>query len=494
MKLRQLVQNALDLDAELPNVEVRGVAQDSRQVAPGFVFVARRGRTYDGHAFVAEAIEQGAVAVVGEGAQGNWSVPYIRVEDDKIALAKLAAAFHGHPSRSLTIVGVTGTDGKTTTATMLHHLLMAKHGTALITTVGAKIGEESMKLPGHFTTPEATEIQALLARALHSGCTHAVLESSSQGLAQRRLDEISYDLAVFTNLNPEHLDYHGTFAKYREAKAELFRRAPKSILNADDESAAYFADLSKEVITYGIDADEAEWRAHGVREEQGRLEWTLRVKARDYPIPEASFAARAQAVLPMIGVHNVHNALAALAAAHALGLDLELLLDRLATFPGVPGRMQVVASEPFTVVVDFAHTAPALGKVLEALRRQARGKLVVVTGATGERDPGKRESLGYTAARLADLAIFTEEDPRSEDVGKIIAALARGARNAGGKEGEDYVIVPDRREAIRRAIQLAEEGDAVLLAGKGHEDVLYRREPIPWNEVEEARRALEEIE
>lgn len=490
MTLADLIFEALGQPADVgANVEVKGVAQDSRRVGEGFVFVARGGQLQDGHAFAAEAVARGAVAVVGEageGARGNIpeGVPYIQVEDDKRALAKLAAAFHGRPSEALKVIGVTGTDGKTTTATMLHHLLLARYPAGLLSTAGAKIGGASLKLPGHFTTPEAPEVQEMLARFRAAGCSHAVVESSSHGFAQHRLDEVAYDLGVLTNLSPEHLDYHGTFAAYRAAKAELVRRAPLAILNADDPSLPYFASRANRVVRYGLEAPEAEWRARDVVATPGKLSWRLAVRAADG-------CHEAPVSLPMIGRYNVYNALAALAAAHTLGLELPLLSDRLASFPGVPGRMQVVQAEPFAVVVDFAHTAPALAKAIAALRPHLKGRLRVVLGAAGERDPNKRRPLGQTAMALADLCYFTEEDHRSEDLTHILSVMASGAQGAGGVPGETFFVIPERREAIAAAIGSAAEGDVVLLTGKGHEDTLERgSETLPWNEVEEARRAL----
>lgn len=258
-------------------------------------------------------------------------------------------------------------------------------------------------------------------------------------------------------------------------------RARTSILNADDPNYAYFAARARRIITYGV-VRAATWRATEVRELPGALEWRLTHAGRSYP-----------ARLPMVGSYNVYNALAALAAACEAGVPLAGALARLATFPGVPGRMQVVQTAPFALVVDFAHTPPALEKALAALRPQVRGKLIVVVGAAGERDPGKRAPLGAAAARGADLAVFTEEDARSEDPEAILAQLRAGAQGAGGRLGETFWLEPDRRAAIRRAVTLAEAGDLVLLAGKGHERTLERRdETLPWDEVAEARRALAE--
>jgi UDP-N-acetylmuramoyl-L-alanyl-D-glutamate--2,6-diaminopimelate ligase len=322
-------------------------------------------------------------------------------------------------------------------------------------------------------------VQELLARCVAAGCTHAVIESSSHGFAQRRLDEVDYDVGVWTNLSLEHLDFHGTFAAYRDAKAELMRRARVSVLNGDDPEYGYFAARAARAVSYGLEAG-ATWRALDVHEGPGTLLWTL-----------AWRGEHVRAVLPMVGRYNVLNALAAIAAASEAGAPLGALLERLATFPGVPGRMQVVQREPFAVVVDFAHTPPALAKALAALRPQVRGRLIVVVGAAGERDPGKRAPLGEAAVRGADVALFTEEDSRSEDITLILGAMAAGAEGAGGVREGTFRLVPDRREAIRRAVALAEPGDLVLLAGKGHEGTLERRsETLSWDEVAEARAAL----
>jgi len=473
----------------LPNTLVSGVAQDSRLVLPGTVFVARAGQQQHGRAFIAQALVQGAVAVVAEeAAPDNWpvGVPYLQVANAKAAVARLAAAFYGYPAKALTNLGVTGTDGKTTTAFLLHHLLSGRYPTGLFSTAGVRVKDAALPPLAHFTTPEAPEVQRLLANFRTAGCSHAVIEASSHGLAQHRLDEITYAVAVWTNLSPDHLDFHNSFEAYREAKLLLPRRAALSVLNADDPSYHHFAAASSQVISYGLQA-EAAWQARAIEQTSGQLRWQLSVQ-------HGSSGIEALATLPMIGHYNIYNALAALAAAHALGVDLHLLLARLADFPGVPGRMQLVQREPFAVVVDFAHTHAALTKALQAVRLQIRGRLIVVIGAPGERDPGRRAPLGQAAAQYADLAIFTEDDPRSENLNDILELMVKGATEAGGRQGESFWLVPDRREAIRKALAMAQPGDLVLLAGKGHETTLKRSgETLPWDEVAEARQALVEL-
>ena len=493
-------------------IPVTGIAQDSQRVQAGEVFVARRGMKRDAHAFVPEVVARGAAAIVGsakasEQRQFTWynQVPYIYVSDDRLAIAQLAAAFYAHPSRHMFVAGVTGTDGKTTTSFMLHHLLSGQHKSSLLSTAGIRIGQESIPLEGHFTTPEASEVQKLLATFLKAGSSHVVLESSSHGLALKRLAEVAYDLAVWTNLTPEHLDFHGTFEAYREAKLELVRRARTTISNAADENAPWFdqaaAEAGAAVVRYAVDSQvkanrqaadrqaadwqAADWQAEVLEETAYGLHWRLTVPA---------LAVKREVLLPMVGRYNVANALAALAAAVHIGLDVDDACERLETFSGVAGRMErVLVTDidiPFSVIVDFAHTPDSLHKALQAVRPQTQQRLIVVIGAAGERDPGKRTGLATVALQGADYAVFTEEDSRSEDIHAILQTMADAATKL-GTEGKHFVRVADRREAIAHAIDYAQTGDTVLLAGKGHEASLERADTtLPWNEVDEAQRAL----
>lgn len=487
MRLDILLHDALGLTAPTGDErEVRAIAQRHDRVAPGTLFVARRGQRFDAHDYLRQAVEAGAVAVVGEAdlpTRLPWGgVPYARVPDARSALPRLAATLHGHPADHLSVLGITGTDGKTTTAWLLHHVLQGTHASALISTAGIRLGGETVALEGHFTTPEATEVQDLLARCRQRALSHVVLESSSHGFSLHRLDAIAYAVGIWTNLSPEHLDHHGTLEAYREAKATLMRRSRVSVLNRDDPAYPFFAAAARRAVSYG-QRPEADLRLETLTEEPGALRLTI-----------AAGDERADAHLPMVGRYNAWNALAALAAAREVGVGLAQGAARLATFTGVPGRMQVVQDRPFTVVVDFAHTPPALAKALDALRPPAPGRRLVVVGSAGERDPGKRGPLGAAAVRNADLAFFTEEDARSESVETILDAMVRGAVEAGGRAGVDVRVVPDRREAIRAAVAAAAPGDVVLLAGKGHEATLERAtETLPWDEAAEARRALREV-
>jgi UDP-N-acetylmuramoyl-L-alanyl-D-glutamate--2,6-diaminopimelate ligase len=519
MLLNQLIHDALG-QSVTSSVTVTGIAQDHRKIQEGSLFIARAGASFDGHNFVQTAVDAGAIAFVGERNRDEISlqenIPYIQVTDSKRAVAKLAATFYGQPSQSLITFGVTGTDGKTTTSFLLHHLLSAKYKVGLLSTAAIKVGEKTLDLEGHFTTPEATEVQKYLALFRDEGCTHAVIESSSHGFAQHRLDEVKYDFGLWTNLSSEHLDFHKTFEAYREAKLELMRRSSVCILNRDDENFGYFRDaaLEKEerkaqdltpsissltfppkLLSYGRHED-SDWQLLDIKASPGEQVFTIQIRSMrqndNLLKPMLDNHVTVAPRLPMVGAYNVHNALAALIAAHEAGVMVNDLLEKLGSFTGVPGRMEIVQREPFALIVDFAHTPPALENMLSVLRPVTQGKLIVVVGAAGERDPGKREPLGEMAVRNADLAIFTEEDSRSEDVNIILGEMARGAITAGGEATRNYWCIPSRREAIRFAVSQAEKGDTIVLAGKGHERTLERAfETLPWDEVAEARRALE---
>jgi len=483
--LRDLLQRALGVvPAGLADAVVTGIAQHADKVAPGHLFVARVGLARDGHDFVPQAIARGAVAVVGTRAgMAGLRVPYVRVADDRHATSALADAFFGHPSGALTVAGVTGTDGKTTTATLLHHLLQGHDAApvaSLLSSALVRLGHAEGELEGHFTTPEATEVQAHLAAARDLGVRVAVVEASSHAESLQRVAHVDFALMVWTNLTPEHLDHHGSFEAYREAKASLVRRAAAAVLHRGDPNYPFFADVAAApVTTYGLDP-QAEVRATAITQEPGALRFEL-----------VTPAGRRPARLPMVGRYNVANALAALTAAWRLGVPWDVAVERLASFPGVPGRMQLLTTEPFAVVVDFAHTPAALAKALAALAPGRGGRRLVVVGAAGERDPGKRAPLGAAAVRGADVALFTEEDHRSEALDAILAAMAAGASAAGGVEGASFHRVPDRRAAIEQALAMARPGDVVLLAGKGHERTLERgATALPWDEVAEARAAL----
>ena len=482
---------ALDLPAPVADPEITGVSHNAAWVTPGAAFVAIRGAKVDGHRFAAQAAEQGAAAIFGEGwlLPGPCPLPYVKVPNARAALADLAAALEDWPSRELKVVGVTGTDGKTTTSWLTTHLLRsAGLSTGLLSTVGYQLGDGATRhFPAHFTTPESPQVQATLRQLVSSGAQAAVLEASSHALALERVRAVAWDVAIWTHLSREHLDFHGDMEGYFAEKRKLIERAPFAVLNADDPWTERLK-LGPHV-TYSESGRAADWQAQRIEEQPGGL-------AFEVVSPAGTFAA----FLPMIGRFNVGNALAAMAAAHRLGASAEQLASGLASFGGVPGRMELVPS-PLSpapalgprVIVDFAHTPPSLEKALGTLRTTTRGQLIVVIGAAGgPRDPGKRGPLGEVATRLADEAIFTEEDCRDTPLAEILTQMALGAKAAGRA---NYCIIPDRQHAIRQAVRLAGPGDTVLLAGKGPEDTLERAdETLPWNEVEEARAALGRLE
>ncbi len=470
------------------NPEVRGVTHNAAWVQPGWAFVAIRGARADGHAFAAQAAERGAAVIVGEG----WTrpepcpLPYLRVPNARAALADLAAVLEGQPSRQLKVVGVTGTDGKTTTSWLTLHLLRAAGlSTGLLSTVGYQLPDGRLRhFPAHFTTPEAPQVQATLREIVGAGAQAAVLEASSHALALERVRAVDWDVAIWTHLTSEHLDFHGDVETYFAEKRKLIERAPFSVLNADDPWTARLT--FGQHVTYSAEGRPADWQASNIKERPGGLAFTV-----------TSPAGTFDAFLPMIGRFNVSNALAAAAAAHQLGADAASVVPGLRSFAGVPGRMELVSSAAVRplgprVIVDFAHTPPSLEKALSTLRATTPGQLIVVLGsAGGPRDPSKRAPLGEVATRLADEAVFTEEDHRDTPLADILTELARGAKEAGRS---NYCLVPDRAEAIRQAVRLAGPGDTVLLAGKGPEDTLERGDvTLPWNEVEQARAALAEL-
>jgi UDP-N-acetylmuramoyl-L-alanyl-D-glutamate--2,6-diaminopimelate ligase len=439
------------------------------------------------------------------------AAPIVEVADPRRALSSLAAAHEGYPARRLAVVGVTGTDGKSTTcflalAALEGALRQAQGGpgarTGLLTTIGSRIGLEGELSSNatRLTTQEAPVVQAALAEMLEAGCTHAILEATSHGLALDRLADCDFDIAVLTNLTSDHLDFHGTFESYRAAKLRLFSMlgeasekkvrpqgalaAPSqrlcAVINRDDRNWEHFAKAARdaaaphvEVLTYGLRARSADLRAREV------VPWpdgsTFSLVTDEWEI---------DASVPLPGEFNVLNATAAIGVAAALDLDPVAAAAGVARSPGVPGRMQRIEGAPFPVIVDYAHTPEAMRQVLAQLAPLVEGRVIVVFGCAGERSPDRRSGLGRAVAEQGAYAVLTEEDPRSEDPGAILEAIAAAMRAAGASEGADFERVPERRAAIARALQLATPADLVLLAGKGHESTIERASgPVPWNEA-----------
>lgn len=466
----------------IPVGEVTGLAYDSRNVRAGTLFFAVPGVHVDGHDYAAVAVKDGAIGVVVEREMEGLDAPQLVVDRTRRALADAADAWYEQPSKELEVIGITGTDGKTTTSFLAVELLRAGgRRPGLIGTVAADIGDERLPNEDRNTTPESLELQELLARMVEAGNESVVMEATSHGLALERTRNCRFDVGVVTSVTSEHLEFHGSLEAYRRAKARLVEEAPLAILNTDDDAYAFFRERARDrVLTYGIDAD-ADLRATELVADAAGSRFTL--VAPDW---------RGEVTTPMPGRFNVSNALAALAVAHAEGVAWPVAVDALARTMGVPGRMERVdAGQPFAVVVDYAHTADSLGKVLRMLRPVTRGRLIAVFGSAGERDPTKRPAMGRVSAELADVTVVTDEDPRLEDPRAINEAIADGARSAGGVDGESLLVIDDRREAIARAMAMAREGDVVLLAGKGHEtSIFYGADKLPWDDREVARDAL----
>ncbi|HEX6474037.1 MAG TPA: UDP-N-acetylmuramoyl-L-alanyl-D-glutamate--2,6-diaminopimelate ligase, partial [Candidatus Limnocylindria bacterium] len=410
------------------------------------------------------------------------AAPQLLVRRSRDALADAADAWYDHPSRKLHVIGITGTDGKTTTAFLAEAMLRAAGWRpGLVGTVEVGIGDVRSANENRNTTPEALELQSLLAEMVAAGNDSLVMEATSHGLVQARTRNVDFDIGILTNLTSEHLEFHGSWENYRSAKAMLFQQVPMSILNADDPSVAYFhAIAGGRVVTYGLD-NEADVRASDVE---------ARANGTSFKVSTDGWSGRVDLRLP--GSFNVHNALAVVALARVEGIDLDVAAKALGAVSGVPGRMETVdLGQPFGVVVDYAHTADSLGKVLRVLRPLASGRVIAVFGSAGERDPTKRPAMGRASAELADVTIVTDEDPRLEDARLINEAIADGARAAGAREGETLFVIDDRPTAIGHAIGLAQAGDVILLAGKGHEKtIIYGTDGRWWDEKEVARRAL----
>ena len=495
--------------ANIPDIPITGISIDSRAVKPGHLFVAMKGGSADGHDFIPKAIDNGALAVVGEREVRSLSVPYIRLNNPRRALTWIAAAFYNWPGRKLRVIGVTGTDGKTTTTNLIYQVLLAANiKTGMISTVNAVIGDKVLDTGFHVTTPDAHDVQRYLARMADAGLTHVVLETTSHGWAQYRVDACEFDIGVVTNITHEHMDQHGSYENYRAAKARLFESLEKTsekpqgnprlgVINRDDFKSFDFLNnfIRVNKLNYGLGED-ADVRAVDIRYSPSGFHFTA--KSKDFEIPVSS---------KLVGAYNVSNCLAALTATiYGLGIKPEIAAQGIASLEGIPGRMeQIDMGQNFTAIVDFAHTPNALKVAIEAAREMRsllpggerlgmRGRVIAVFGSAGLRDKAKRRMMAETSAELADLTVLTAEDPRTESLEGILEEMAAGARAKGGREGETFWRVPDRGEAIRFALRLAREGDIVLYCGKGHEQSMCFgvREHL-WDDRTAMRAALSEL-
>jgi len=481
------------------DARLSGIRLDSRLVQPGDLFVAITGGTTDGHRFIRDALQRGAAAVVGEQPISDLPVPYLQVEDSRDALAQLAAGFYGNPAHQLVMIGVTGTDGKTTTSNLIYHILQAAGlNVGMISTVNALIGEKTLDTGFHVTTPESPDVQRYLALMIAAGLTHVVLEATSQGLVQKRVDACEFDLGVVTNITHEHLDYHGSYAAYRAAKGLLFESLvetpPKpqnpprcAILNRDDSSYDYLATITRTAqLSYGrsdqadVIAREIELRSDGIRFTAVGHD----LDGTPFGIPLTS---------PFVGEFNLYNCLAAVTLGRgALKLDAEIIQRGVEAMQAVPGRMERIdLGQDFGAMVDFAHTPNALRRALEAARQLTNGRVIAVFGSAGLRDKAKRRMMAQVSAELADLTVLTAEDPRTESLAGILEEMARGALEKHAVEGQTFWRVPDRRDAIRFAVELAHPGDLLIVCGKGHEQSMcFGEVEYPWDDRVALRAAL----
>ena len=456
MLLRELLKDipVLKCTAD-PELEITAVCYDSRKAEPGCLFVAVSGFAADGNRFIPMAMEKGAAAVVTT-KRPEGQIPYVLVESDRLTLALLGCNFYGNPAKGMTMIGITGTNGKTSSTLLLKQVLEKTLGAkvGLVGTMANMIGQEV--IPTERTTPESLDLQALFARMRDAGCTHTVMEVSSHAVTLERIGGVWFDVAAFTNLTEDHLDFHKTMDAYCDAKAELFHRCNRAVVNADDSyaqrilSAAACPVLTTSVATeQGLHAENVELHAEGI-----------------------SFTAvydgeSAQVSLPIPGRFTVYNALTVLGIARQLGISLSECAAALKTAEGVKGRVEVVPTPgtPYSVLIDYAHTPDGLENVLRSVRDFCKGRLISVFGCGGDRDPMKRPIMGKIGVELSDIAIITSDNPRTEKPMAIIEDILKGVKQEYG----EYIVMEDRRAAIRYAMDIAEKNDIIVLAGKGHE-------------------------
>jgi UDP-N-acetylmuramoyl-L-alanyl-D-glutamate--2,6-diaminopimelate ligase len=471
-------------DADALEMTCTGVTYDSRRVMPGSIFVALRGQKADGLAFVPQAVNAGAAAIVAEhAAPSGERAPWVVVKNARLALALLAAEFFDHPSREMQVVGITGTNGKTTTSYLVNAIFEAAGvRCGLMGTVTYRIGEQAFEATR--TTPEAPEVQGFMRQMVDGGCGACVMEVSSHALALHRVDGIVFSAGIFTNLTRDHLDFHADMESYFVAKRRLFELLPEgapSVINVDDPRGSSLVDMVSHPVTYGINK--------AAEVSPGPLSYTLSGLQFEVRTPQGTVNVQSR----LVGRPNVYNIRAAVGTTAALGVPVSAIERGLAALPGVPGRFELAsaAGDDVTVVVDYAHTDDALRNLLETARAMATHRVITVFGAGGDRDRTKRPLMGMVAARLSDVVVITSDNPRSEDPLRIIEEVKRGADPETRQGNTEVLSVADRREAITRAIRLASRGDVVLIAGKGHEkyqEIAGRTHP--FDDVAVAREAL----
>lgn len=480
---------------ENPNISAP-VTEDSREIQEGGVFVARYGKSSDGHRYIEAAIQAGAAAIIGEDPNLKLAIPYVYVHDAGEALGYLSSAYYGYPSRSLVVIGITGTDGKTTTSTIAYHILKAAGvKVGMINTVKAVIGDQEYETGLHVTTPPAHEVHAYLRQMVEAGLTHCILETTSHGLDQGRVNGVEIDVAVLTNLTHEHLDWHGSFEAYRDAKAKLFRLMTRrtrkgdqptiAVINADDPEGPAFAEAARGanyLMLYSAHQTNADFYADRIHYRPDGTSFMLRGNAGDIAINS-----------PLVGPFNVLNVLAgSVAAISAMpqAAHQQRMVNAIpmgvASLPQIPGRMEPFdAGQNYLALVDFAHTPNALKAALTAARSmiQPTGRVIAVFGSAGLRDREKRRMMAEVAGDLADFSILTAEDPRTESLREILREMKAGIESRGKQEGTDFYRVPDRGAAIQQALHMAKAGDVVIVCGKAHEQSMcFGSIEHPWDD------------
>ena len=456
MKLKELLKDIRVLECTAdPELEIESVHYDSRKVSENSLFVAISGFASDGNRFIPMARSKGAVAVV-TAKKPEEDVPYILVDSDRMALAMLGCNFYRHPAKSMTMIGVTGTNGKTSTTLLLKQILEKALGAkvGLIGTMANMVGDEV--IPTERTTPESFELQGLFARMRDAGCTHVVMEVSSHAVTLDRIGGVHFDIAAFTNLTEDHLDFHKTMDAYCDAKAELFRRCSKAVINLDDHYAPRFLEAATcPVLTTSV-AKDADLQAKDLELLSDGIRYTACAAEGDVAVH-----------VPIPGRFTVYNTLTVMAIARQLDISLRDAAAALQTVEGVKGRIEVVPTpgKDYTVLIDYAHTPDGLENVLTSVRDFCRGRIISVFGCGGDRDPIKRPIMGEIGVKLADFAVITSDNPRTEDPMAIIRDILQGVKEEHG----DYIVVEDRRSAIRYAMDIAKKDDIIILAGKGHE-------------------------
>lgn len=505
--LRYLIESLpekIALQSPEVDVEITGLALDSRAVKPGDIFFALSGISTDGHAYIKHAVTNGAAAIIGSREiNETLAVPYLRVEDVRLALAWFSAAFFGFPARQMTVIGVTGTDGKTTTTNLIYEILKAAGlRSGLVSTVNAQIDEETIDTGFHVTTPEAPEVQHLLARMLQRGMTHVVLETTSHGLDQKRVEGCEYDIGVVTNITHEHLDYHGDYTAYLGAKAKLLTMLAETaskaacnprlaVLNADDISYPHLTKILNEPAyryvkraIYGS-GENAQYRFELIENSPQGLRVLAYYKSTTTEI-----------ISPLVGDYNLANIAAAFTCAvEGLGIELQTAALGISRLKGIPGRMERIdLGQDFTAIVDFAHTPNALKVALASARAMTKGRVIAVFGSAGLRDRQKRRMMAEVSAQLADITILTAEDPRTESLAEILAEMQTAAQGKGAKLGETLFTIGDRGDAIRKGATLARRGDLLIACGKGHEQSMcFDTTEYAWDDRTAMRAALAEL-